>query len=326
MNEVFILGSGFSKAFNNRMPTLSDSGRQINLFIKNDKTDNQEIQSLKNLYSKSITNKGLNNFEEILTLLYQEFPWKEIEEKHIFKVLYFYISKILHKIINDNQIRGGNYSNNENLISFIKYITEHKSTVITFNYDTILETVTNQIFKGKFLTINDIYPINLEELIPINAQIHPKLDGFKLYKLHGSINWFYRNDKSNRLFLKQDLGEDVDKALTGMIPFIVPPVFDKNSFMGFDIIGALWKEAKKEISCAEKIYILGYSLPESDLITRLMLKYNINKLSEIFIVNIDPKIKTGLKKYFSKLNINFNYVIKDPNIIFKFFREQLFSS
>ena len=318
--EVFILGSGFSKALNNCMPTLSDLGKEINEYVNVDGGEDENANSLNTLYKKYIMRKGIDNFEEILTLLYQEFPWKEIEEKHIFKVLYFYISKILHKIINDNQIRGGNYSNNENLISFIKYITEHKSTVITFNYDTILETVTNQIFKGKFLTINDIYPINLEELIPINAQIHPKLDGFKLYKLHGSINWFYR---ANRLILKQDIGEDVDKALRGMIPFIVPPVFDKNSFMGIDIIGSLWKEAKNEISCAEKIYILGYSLPESDLATRLMLKQNLPKIAEIFLVNIDIKIGSRIKKDFNNFNINADYLIKDMNIINKFIKEKM---
>ncbi len=399
MNEVFILGAGLSKAINTNMPLLNDLSNDINTWFTNNK---YRVKFYYDIYEQYIKSSGITNFEDILTFLYQDFPWKTDEEKHILSALFIFISNLLREILLRKQ---SNILNNEDvLIKFLNYLHYNNSKLITFNYDTLLENLgikylkkhtiqlkrgegnynfnniyneikiiniledrdknfTSQsnpininlkkdaieiyfnnykipmglfmnqyfnenyhhnveqtkellnLFKSKYydvilkspLSMNDFYQLPIERLASRGASL---LTGalfdksFRLFKLHGSINWYYSNPEFGsygQLYLKED-----SKSLNNLqniyekdlITLIIPPVFDKTNFLRIYSLKMLWQEAQNHLNNADKIYIIGYSLPESDLSVRLMLKKNTKDSAEIFIINNSDDVIERYKKLF----------------------------
>jgi SIR2-like domain len=148
-------------------------------------------------------------------------------------------------------------------------------TVITFNYDTVVE-----------------------ELIPENGQLWDPSDGygfdasgstldwargwratrnyagsrtaqFQLLKLHGSVNWTLY--KTNKVRLKPR--PYVVRARKGK------PVFDKCSILppGWhkridrSPYRQLWRKARLKLESCSSLTIIGYSLPDTDLIARALV-------------------------------------------------------
>lgn len=328
MSEIFILGSGFSKAINKKMPTLKELGEVLNSYILNSPANNETDKYLKNLYGDLIIKTNISNFEELLTYLYQGFLWNDISEKYLLKALYIYVLNKLNDILFYKQI-SQNYKNNDNLIKFINYLHIKKACVLTFNYDTILETATKCILGDKLISLNDLYPIYIEpmyigELPPKSIATNLHIESFSLYKLHGSVNWFhsYLDDGNiNRIYLKEDIGDKVVKFLKGKVPVIIPPVFNKNNFLTNNIFDTLWKEAKERIREADIIYALGYSFPETDLEFKLLLKTCIKKNTVIYPVDKDLSVKEKLLNLSIKgLKIYDSFLIKDDNIIYNFIK------
>ena len=100
---------------------------------------------------------------------------------------------------------------------------------------------------------------------------------FKLFKLHGSINWFYSGRQmffGEELFCVPCVGgidgvfDDKDVAnlqlLKGKCPLIVPPVPDKSDFFQHESLHSMWSQAEIALKKTERVVCLGYSFPEGD--------------------------------------------------------------
>ena len=417
--EVFILGSGFSKAIKNGMPLLSELNKRIEEKIISSKKEN----IYKKLYSDFIISNHFSNFEEILTFLYQDYPWKSDEDKNLSSALYIYLVNIMTKIFENEEIEFKIPNKNNAIKDFIRYLILNNSHVITFNYDTLIEKVTKENFrphyaeelkgettnnyinstesingikilidyenektdtqnKIKIIETNKIFEfyvfshdLGIRELedyyfnfmkdkytrelyntfkniylnkiqndefslldfyqmpftrltsrttIVLGSSIH---DIFRLYKLHGSINWYYfKENISSQIYLYEGRLSLKDHEAIGkkdLIPLIIPPIFDKSIFMNVNTIRTLWADAKDAIKSANEIFIIGYSIPESDLTVKYLLKSNINKEAKIFLINIDVDMDKRVKNYFEDIEINTDYLINDENVIFQFIKEKI---
>lgn len=129
----------------------------------------------------------------------------------------------------------------------------HGDTVITFNWDTY-EKVAQEIPK-----------------IIIFGAGNKKSIG--LLKLHGSIDWIRKiPDKKNvnksieaideTIFRIVDFPAFMDKAPGDYIPYFVPPAAYKRydqSMLKF------WKQAYEALFHATQVFIIGYSMPQTDL-------------------------------------------------------------
>jgi hypothetical protein len=98
--DLFILGAGFSKAFYNEMPLMEDLNSEI--YKKILEKGREEDKVLKVLYEEYIKRR-FTDFEEILTYLYQELPWKSETEKHLNKGLYYRITELLVELLSKKQ-------------------------------------------------------------------------------------------------------------------------------------------------------------------------------------------------------------------------------
>ncbi|MBN1380234.1 MAG: SIR2 family protein [Deltaproteobacteria bacterium] len=168
----------------------------------------------------------------------------------------------------------------------------HEFSFVTFNYDLCLDYA--------------LYHYGRSYDYSLDAEAHPHT--CPLLKLHGSINWdlsengkivpFEVRDARFQLLGEQkyvfyNLGTMLsernfeDKPLNGP-PVIVPPSWNKNGYHGQ--LSNVWSRAAYEFAAAENIFIIGYSLPETDSFFRYLYALGSEskaRLRNLVIINKD---------------------------------------
>ncbi len=137
--------------------------------------------------------------------------------------------------------------------------------------------------------------------------------GYKLLKLHGSVNWGIcpnqdcKYTKSNlnfgdltpiqgtnyrhiqvaeRIYHPQYYNTKCTKCGKDLSIFIVPPTWNK--LMYSNKLKSVWISAREELEQATRIIIIGYSLPETDSFFKYLLALSLSKnesLQEIILIN-----------------------------------------
>lgn len=166
---------------------------------------------------------------------------------------------------------------------FIDFCKTNKVGIITTNWDTVVEILflKNEIsFKANDLQYGIPNPI-------------------KLMKLHGSMNWFkcnccgnyqiVKNSEIAQHLLDDNKSESCEKCKSKAIedqvvlqPEIITPTMLK-SFTD-RLYKNIWSEAANEITNADKVIFVGYSLPLADFEIRYFLRKHIKKDVKIDVV------------------------------------------
>ena len=138
----------------------------------------------------------------------------------------------------------------------------------------------------------------LRAQIPMDYGLSTKTEGAPLLKLHGSLNWGYEMETRsiipwavshylNRFKLVDARLDSIRQARvqTGSlihhsrndttsnkqiddVPVIVPPSWNKAD--NHRLIAPVWTRAAQELGEADSIFVIGYSLPETDAFFRLL--------------------------------------------------------
>jgi hypothetical protein len=299
MSEVvFILGAGASKDCG--APLMNDFlDTASRLLSTNDVGGKKEdfervfraISSLQAVHSKA--QLDLNNIESIFTALeianiLQKLPGFEPEEIPLaIASLKELIVVTLERTI-EFPTRGRHilpprsYEEFSELLSFLKKDAHPKinPTVISFNYDIALDVAMHRQGLGPVYgfgpSVDTHYPINL-------------------LKLHGSLNWAVRTDSGlvqpltlQEYFSKyqyegfeehgtckipigsqlQEYYSTYTDVAVNAEPVIVPPAWNKADY--HQLLSKIWGTTARELEEAEYIFIIGYSLPETDAFFRLL--------------------------------------------------------
>ncbi len=188
---------------------------------------------------------------------------------------------------------------------------QNRCSIITFNYDLVLDHALN------FYGCRADYCLSK---VPKSAYI-------PLMKLHGSLNWarcskcgdiipwtvraflkkYYFASSQEKSAVHLDLasrlsssglkhcGKDVEPD-----PVIVPPTWNKTEYQ--QGLSKVWIRAASELSDAENIFVIGYSLTESDLFFRYLFALGSAGKTRIrrFWV-FDPDEKDIVQSRFKKL-------------------------
>ena len=189
-------------------------------------------------------------------------------------------------------------------------------SIITFNQDLVIEKAVEQMVSlQEYSTID----WDIEEAYGIRFQLTQELSGsdsdpfesgsgvsIPILKLHGSLNWFYRvrsgadpknavrqppagrllclNDKAIRRQLVIGSGP----ARRDLIPFVVPPIYEKAARYQ-QVIEPAWAEARRRLQQANRLIIFGYSFPETDFAARSLFKASFVQNHDLEVVHvIDP--------------------------------------
>lgn len=324
--KVFFLGAGFSKAVNGFYPLLKRTPNSL----KSTSLGLTEIVllSFEKKYKNTPLAKHLaelpeslnDNIEELLTYLNTDFPWKEECQKKQDEALYEALTiEIVNEINTIDKRKRSSAPNslfdddldndNINPVEFIKYVNNNKYPVITLNYDTLFEELTlkHHIVEQKDVNLNhgDLYQIpivNLHNRLGSNFwdnRNHQTNFCSHLLKLHGSVNWLF-SKMSNTLYYEYNLPENETYLEMDLIPYIIPPVLDKNSLYNHQLIKSLWQKAHEYLENAEEIYIIGFSLPQTDISVKFLFQAALkHSRAQVYIIN--PQKQETLEASFSNL-------------------------
>lgn len=225
-----------------------------------------------------------------------------------------YLIKVIHFIVNLRTDKRSPYYHKF-------WETVHKlapnSSILTLNYDTLLEQAFDFLFKNKKGLIDYCIPLMNYEKLPIlknqNFWINPREPvliagnedprAYKIIKIHGSLNWKYCNCCNQTLLTPWDRTIDLNKGqfLGYTYPdkleyeyicpidgaqfqtLIMPPSYLKS--LNHPIISQLLSEASREIRAAKKIVFIGYSLSNADVHVKALFKRQITDDDEIIVIN-----------------------------------------
>ena len=304
MNDVFILGAGFSKAIHSGMPTLADLTDEVI----------RRLRGFECSLPRSLMNLD-NNIELWITYLSQRQPWLTEYENDSNKSLAGRIRHEIGAVIEEQTARASQTEAPSWLNSLIGSWHREQSTVITLNYDTLVERASKQVQatdKVNGILAGHMYPpyfLDVQARSGAGILGEGSLKTFSFLKLHGSINWYYsgRDDFFGETILfSEDLPfghkawNDVrfrrpqsrDKE-----PLIIPPATEKNTYFNNETVRRLWREAGRALQDAERVFIIGYSLPLSDLGMKFFLtKHRPSQATPVFLVNTDRKVVAHYQK------------------------------
>lgn len=291
---VFILGAGASRQCG--APLMADFLDVASDLLRSNKVEDSRapfdrvfsaIGALQAVHSKA--QLDLNNIESIFTALelgriIQRIPGIPKEEiTTTIAALKTLIVKTLEATIKF-PVRGKRISAPKPYDAFadlLLYLAteafpQQTVSVITFNYDIAVDLAMMQAGLGPNYRLGASPPAR----VPVD-----------LLKLHGSLNW--ATDKTTRKIkplhlidylsvcslspvfeqpeimvpigsqLEEIFGNHIaDKCVVNQEPVIVPPSWNKSDY--HEALSDIWAAAADHLSEADSIYIIGYSLPETD--------------------------------------------------------------
>lgn len=316
---LLILGAGFSRAISEEMPTLNDLTTYLLEFLEEKHLDQDHY--------KRFLKQPISDPEALLTYLGSEQPWKNPAEIWEDKANFRKIQNELANFIESKEETAFNGKIPEWSEDLIRFLHNSKISVISFNYDTVLERI-NYLTVEKYVERNEVemvaswpstpnlYDMPLSPITLRESGTHgekEKEKTFQLIKLHGSINWFhsgkdvfpgeqiyYRhvNSKSPSYDMINEsvtTKETMDRLTKDKDPLIIPPVMEKSSFYVNQTVRTLWSDARKALAGANEVYFVGYSLPETDLTLKLLF-YSIDFPEKIYTVNLKNSETKRLKR------------------------------
>jgi len=352
MKTVFILGAGFSVEAGAPMQAAIIP-EAFKLFNENPDNFNRKKFSEFTCFIEDQLNIPHNRYssialEDIFTpldrCLSESSQYRGISLDNIMKIResVFYVVGRTIQILLDK-------SNSKDYINlFAKYLTKKSSeradksykekdpvSVISANWDILLD---NSIYKTISDSTHDAvvdYCCYISSIDKNDDTVKPGLEvlgggGFnvKLLKLHGSLNWlqcprcarlytkFYSKEGINHFedpisCRHCDNNFEEEKGNHTLAPNLIMPTFIKDlSNPQYKII---WQNAGIEISEAENIVFIGYSLPSADFEMRQLLSRMTRKKAKIHVVGFssDEKEKADIvshwESFFGAREVTFSF-------------------
>jgi hypothetical protein len=170
----------------------------------------------------------------------------------------------------------------DNLYAQLVSSLEPKDTLITLNYDTLLDSA---------LVRSGWDPTKGYDLLGSSKKFtwsmpkperRPSLSGVRLLKLHGSLNWYITGsyDRLNKVFDAKPSKVVISREprmnqFANRIRQIVPPIYGK--FFNNPHWRRLWERAYESLVLADLIVVIGCSLVDTDFHLTGMLDHAIKE-------------------------------------------------
>lgn len=310
MGDLFILGAGFSKALSSRMPVTSEL-----------------YQDIQNGPRASLLDSDLwikDDLELLLTYLSQPQPWLPESEALRNRANFLDLSREIGRLIEDrlkSAVDDLSHSDCQWVFRLLNKWNSSRTQVITLNYDTLIEIMCGDEAAGSRETGTcGLYPVELKSHVMDGGYIDPP-STLTLYKLHGSINWFYSGKED---FLGEDIYAIVYNGgikgfyegkhdwqysyLKHKVPLIIPPVLDKGTYFRNILLRSTWEQALQELRKADRIFCIGYSLPKTDITMRFFLQGKKKIDKKFYVINPDPAAGDHFHEMLPGYDFNYDFV------------------
>jgi hypothetical protein len=304
---VFVLGAGFSRAISRVMPLTDDLGHAVLEELRDRLPPRLAVTDFPS---------GLN-FEAWLSQLAADQPYLSDGENAQNRAAFLLFSEAIASILGDrvNEVLTGDYP--EWLLQFVSTAHHSRATVVTFNYDPLLECMvaTPTGILGNPSLQGEVWPgVSWTELsgglppwAPGDARwASQRVETLRLLKLHGSLNWYWRpGDASGISVARRTLPgyfrspapyseEQRRREVPGRSPFVVPPASSKSDYYLNPIIKEMWSQAADRLRTADRVVLIGYSLPPTDVTFSNMLRESLQgRHCDVTVVDFNPEPVRG---------------------------------
>lgn len=162
-----------------------------------------------------------------------------------------------------------------------------RDSIVSFNYDCLIDRAL-AAFAGRKWDPAVGYGFKIKSgLEPWKHHGHvrgrPPKQTIRLLKPHGSFNWRRTTIGTIALRSREYEVRDPDDLI------IVPPLWQKS----FDEqpYPDIWQSARTVLSSVRALFVIGYSMPETDVYTQAALRIDVEKLDFLCIANPDRKAR-----------------------------------
>ena len=289
--QVFLLGAGFSRAASDAMPTMAALLQSLQ------QTAGGERWELVGRFGLSRS----DNLEAWLDSLAAPMPYRSEAENTEAAALFLRVAEWLARHLAATEAQAFQIGYPGRLVDLLRHWQANRSTVITLNYDTIIERCVEARsdgigVAGGALAANGIRAVPLSPTSAYRGAARlgggSRPDGFRLAKLHGSIDWQYPGGGGRGLpifAVDTDQDDEAQRGLAQMVPYIIPPCFTKMPLFDHEIIRQNWYVARQGLQRAEELVVMGYSLPTADTAVVQMLRAHAP--DRIVLLDTNTKLK-----------------------------------
>jgi len=179
------------------------------------------------------------------------------------------------------------------------------SAIITFNYDLVIEESFESAkawnpADGFALKVTGISHDWTRQWLDSRKVDSPGKSDIHLLKLHGSLGWVQYTNRQVRLKKRPYVvREGVREKISVCPPGWNKPI-DRNPYK------ALWREARLKLESCKSLVIIGYSLPETDLLARALFSEVVRMrsarekyLSHLILVDPSDAVKERFTSLFT---------------------------
>jgi len=285
VSTVYIVGAGASAAAN--APLISDFKSRAELLTRradvrwrND--TKQRFRETYDYWDKHFAKVNVEEFYMLADVMSRLQVANQLENLHDHDLTHnvqYLIAKTLEVSLRKSKIDLHE--------SFVKAIWYHagsdgrKLAVITLNWDILIDQAADVVFGSRRLNIG------LDRVFDRHfTQVPRNEDGFPLFKMHGSLNWWfctacqglrYKSDEKDVLDYWEGIApecaaSDCKSPGSKLVPIMIPPTNQKleNSPSSY-ITQRVWLEARKRLRDCQSLVLIGYSFPPTDVQFKMFL-------------------------------------------------------
>ena len=311
-NDVFIIGAGFSRAVSRAFCLTNDLGKQA--------------VGAARIPARDQPPEG-TRFETWLSRLAEERPYRSAEENVQARALFLRLGAAIAEVVSGWERDAFSSPPPAWLEDLLSVLHARRSTVISFNYDHILETAVAGHCLEDRRSMRPVRPADILGRLPPCAptladeeRTYPVVQRkstwdprdevvpadwmpstFRLLKLHGSLSWYWDPDDQVGLTLQRwripgrfgsyDHPDEAARrrSLPGRVPFVVPPTTTKSSYLTNLVSRELWSTARESLGSASRLILLGYSLPTEDAVVSGLLAETLARRDiAVVVANLKP--------------------------------------
>jgi hypothetical protein len=286
--DVVILGAGFSHALNDPFPLTDKLGELVRSRLSAEdraKIPPGEFED--------------GRFEEWLSYLSERQPHLDPEGVAEAALLAMRVTRVICEILSELQTEALSAEPDGWFYEFLSVLHVLRAQVITLNYDNFVESGVHTLglqspsWVGSMTVCEDDILAGLPPCADFpgwnfQSADQTTIDGvpvtvakrrsntFKLWKLHGSLSWYWLPDGGGNSTLQRwrlpgvfgELWDPVEHQRHQELPshevFVVPPAALKGQRLREPVARELWHRAAEAIKSTERLVLIGYSVPQAD--------------------------------------------------------------
>jgi len=257
-----------------------------------------------------------DNIELWMSYLAQSPPWLSDADGLYNQSVFARLSRAIAEEVFDRQNAALARPAPPWLLDLVRKWHERRSIVLSLNYDALIEKALYEIAGSPYPVPYQIPvpPIDARDGLAAYGQEH--VATMRLFKLHGSVNWYYHGPRAgshgiHNLLLnfgwsRDSLADHVEE-IGGLEPLVVPPVIVKDPYFANDSLREQWRIAGGAASGVKRLVLIGYSLPVADQLMRFFLETTVDP-ADVIVVDTEDGVADRAQKAFPKSHVNRDFV------------------